>query len=904
MFPLGTTTVTVTATSAFTTDRATKTFTVQVSDTTAPVILTVSPNVTAEATSPAGATVTYPAATVFDAVGAVLSYSKASGAVFPLGTTIVTVNAADAAGNHALSQSFTVTVRDTTPPAFTFVSPNLTVEAQNAAGAKVTYAAATATDAVGPVTITYAPASRSTFPVGLTTVTVTATDRFGNASTATFTVKVQDTPVFTSVSGNVTVNATGPTTPVTYAAATATGVLGTPVIAYSQSSGTPFGPGITPVTVTATSATGTVATRTFQVRVLDVPVITSASPNLVIEATSALGASGPYAPATATSVVAMPVVLTYSVASGATFPIGTTTVTVTAVSAFTTDRATKTFTVQVSDTTAPVILTVSPNVTAEATSPAGATVTYPAATVFDAVGAVLSYSKASGAVFPLGTTIVTVNAADAAGNHALSQSFTVTVRDTTPPAFTFVSPNLTVEAQNAAGAKVTYAVATATDAVGPVTISYSQASTTVFPLGATTVTVTAKDGVGNAASASFTITVVDLPVFTSISPNLVRNASTPAGAVVNYAPATAFDPISTVTITYSIASGSTFAAGTTPVTVTATNAALLQTIKTFTVRVRDIPVITSVSPDQVVEATMPSGAVVTYSAATATAVVGPVSLSYSVASGATFALGTTNVVVTATSLATGDQATQSFNVTVQDTTPPVFSFVSPDLVIEATMPSGAVVNYLPATATDAVGPVTITYSQAPGTVFGLGASTVYATATDGAGNSSTATFNVLVHDTTPPVITSISGDLLVSATSAAGAIVTYSPATATDAVSNPTIFYNLASGTVFPIGTTTVVVAAADEAGNYSFKTFTVTVQDVPVITSVSPNVSVSAAGGTGIVVTYVPATAADVASPVSLMYSQLSGTSFPIGSTTVTVTAFNASLVMATMTFLVVVTP
>jgi hypothetical protein len=359
-----------------------------------------------------------------------------------------------------------------------------------------------------------------------------------------------------------------------------------------------------------------------------------------------------------------------------------------------------------------------------------------------------------------------------------------------------------------------------------------------------------------------------------------------------------------VTITYSIASGSTFAAGTTPVTVTATNAALLQTIKTFTVRVRDIPVITSVSPDQVVEATMPSGAVVTYSAATATAVVGPVSLSYSVASGATFALGTTNVVVTATSLATGDQATQSFNVTVQDTTPPVFSFVSPDLVIEATMPSGAVVNYLPATATDAVGPVTITYSQAPGTVFGLGASTVYATATDGAGNSSTATFNVLVHDTTPPVITSISGDLLVSATSAAGAIVTYSPATATDAVSNPTIFYNLASGTVFPIGTTTVVVAAADEAGNYSFETFTVTVQDVPVITSVSPNVSVSAAGGTGIVVTYVPATAADVASPVSLMYSQLSGTSFPIGSTTVTVTAFNASLVMATMTFLVVVTP
>src|SRR6202158_1121648 len=903
VFPLGTTTVTVTATSAFTTDKATKTFTVQVKDTTAPVILTWSPNVTAEATSSAGATVIFPAATVFDAVGAAPSYSKASGTVFPVGTTTVTVRATDAAGNSAPSQSFTVMVRDTTPPAFTFVSPNLVAQAPSSAGAKVTYAAATATDAVGPVTITYSLPSKSTFPVGLTTVTVTATERFGNAATAPFTVKVQDMPVFTSVSGNVTVNATGPTTPVTYGAATATGVLLAPVITYSQNSGTPFGPGITPVTVTATSSTGTVATRTFQVRVLDIPAIGPVSPNLVAEATSALGASVSYVAASATSLVAPPVV-SYSIASGAVFPLGTTTVTVTATSAITPDRATKTFTVQVKDTTAPVILTWSSNVTAEATSPAGATVIYPAATVFDAVGAVPSYSKASGAVFPLGTTTVTVSATDAAGNSAPSKSFTVMVRDTIPPAFTFVSPNLTVEATSSAGAKGTYAAATASDAVAPLTITYSQASKTVFPLGATTVTVVAKDGAGNTAAAIFTITVVDLPVFTSLSPTLVRNATTPAGAVVNYAPATAFDPISAVTIIYSIASGSTFAPVTTTVTVTATNAALLQTTKTFTVRVRDIPVITSVSPDQVIEATMPSGAVVTYSAATATAVVGPVSLSYSVASGATFALGTTNVVVTATSLATGDQATRTFNVTVQDTTPPVITFVSPSLVIEATMPSGAVVNYAPATATDAVGPVTITYSQAPGTVFGLGTTTVSATATDGAGNTSTSSFNVLVRDTTPPVITSIGGDLLVNATSAAGAIVTYSQATATDAVSTPTIFYNLASGTVFPIGTTTVVVAAADDAGNYSFKTFTVTVQDVPVITSVSPNVTVSAAGGTGIVVNYVPTTATDVASPVSLMYSQLSGTSFPVGSTTVTVTAFNASLAMATMSFLVVVTP
>ena len=52
------------------------------------------------------------------------------------------------------------------------------------------YAAAVATDAVGPVTITYSKASGSTFAVGKTTVTVTATDAYRNHSTKTFTITV------------------------------------------------------------------------------------------------------------------------------------------------------------------------------------------------------------------------------------------------------------------------------------------------------------------------------------------------------------------------------------------------------------------------------------------------------------------------------------------------------------------------------------------------------------------------------------------------------------------------------------------------------------------------------------------------------------------------------------------
>ncbi len=107
-----------------------------------------------------------------------MTVSIPSNSTFAIGTTTVTVTATDVKGNVS-TKTFTVTVRDTTAPALT-VSSNVTVEAPNATGATVTYGAATATDAVGPVTITYSQASGTLFPIGTTTVTVTATDGAGN----------------------------------------------------------------------------------------------------------------------------------------------------------------------------------------------------------------------------------------------------------------------------------------------------------------------------------------------------------------------------------------------------------------------------------------------------------------------------------------------------------------------------------------------------------------------------------------------------------------------------------------------------------------------------------------------------------------------------------------------------
>jgi hypothetical protein len=79
------------------------------------------------------------------------------------------------------------------------------------------------------------------------------------------------------------------------------------------------------------------------------------------------------------------------------------------------------------DTTAPV-LTVPSDITAEATSAAGAVVTY-SATASDAVdpNPTVSCSTPSGSTFPLGTTTASCTAVDAAGNTRAAQTFTVSV---------------------------------------------------------------------------------------------------------------------------------------------------------------------------------------------------------------------------------------------------------------------------------------------------------------------------------------------------------------------------------------------------------------------------------------------------------------------------------------------
>jgi uncharacterized repeat protein (TIGR01451 family) len=200
-----------------------------------------------------------------------------SGSVDPNtpGTYTLTYTATDGGGNHASVQR-TVTVVDTTPPSFTFVPANISVNTgPNAATCDTTVnpGSATASDSCGTVTVTRSP-SGNTFPVGNTTVTWTATDSAGHSTTATQTVTVVDnTPPALSCPANLTVslplNSTATTRAVSYPAATATDNCGGAVtIGYSVASGSVFPVGTTPVTVTATDSHGNSTSCTFAVTVL------------------------------------------------------------------------------------------------------------------------------------------------------------------------------------------------------------------------------------------------------------------------------------------------------------------------------------------------------------------------------------------------------------------------------------------------------------------------------------------------------------------------------------------------------------------------------------------------------------------------------------------------------------
>jgi|GEM_PF-804730 len=135
--------------------------------------------VIAEATSPSGAVVTFAAsATNPDGSTAAVSCDHASGAMYPLDTTVVQCTAGSAVG------TFLVVVLDTVPPSLTLPG---TITTAN----PVVAFTVSSNDAIdGAITSVCVPSSGSTFTFGTTSVVCTATDSRANQTIGAFLVNV------------------------------------------------------------------------------------------------------------------------------------------------------------------------------------------------------------------------------------------------------------------------------------------------------------------------------------------------------------------------------------------------------------------------------------------------------------------------------------------------------------------------------------------------------------------------------------------------------------------------------------------------------------------------------------------------------------------------------------------
>jgi hypothetical protein len=418
----------------------------------------------------------------------------------------------------------------------------------------------------------------------------------------------------------------------------------------------------------------------------------------------------------------------------------------------------------------------------------------------------------------------------------------------------------------------------------------------------TTIHWTAIDTSGNAGHADSLVTVTDTtpPTIDGHAAIDAVEATGPDGAAVTYASPATHDLVDGIgTATCAPASGSTFALGSTAVTCQAQDAHGNDATPTaFDVTVVDTtaPLIDAMSDITGVEATSHDGAVVSYASPATHDIVDPDGVaSCTPVSGATFALGTTPVTCTASDAHGNAADPVTFDVTVVDTTPPVIDPHANITGIEATGPGGAPVTYAsPATLDSVDGPGVATCTPASGATFPLGVGTVQCSAQDDAGNTASSSFTVQVVDTTPPAIAAHANVGPIEATSAAGAVVSYSLPVTSDAVDGPgTASCSPLSGSTFALGDTTVACSAVDQAGNTATITyFNVAVRDTtaPVIAGHGPVVA-EATGPAGAIVSYGTigtSDAVDGAGQATCLPA--SGSTFALGDTSVTCHAQDAA--------------
>ncbi len=687
-------------------------------------------------------------------------------------------------------------------------------------------------------------------------------------------------------------------------------------------SGSAFPAGVTTNVFQVTDGAGRTSTCSFTVTVTDneLPVLSCPANISVANNPGACTATPSYStPSGTDNCASASTTQTLGLASGASFPLGITTNTFRVTDAAG-NTATCSFTVTVSDAELPVLncpATITANNTVGACN---AVVSFASPAGTDnctGVSTSQTVGLASGSTFPIGTTTNSFQATDAAGNTS-SCSFVVVVADAELPAVSCPpSFNLNVNT-GLCTAVVPYPPITGTDNCPGATTSQTLGLPTgaAFPLGATTCTFVVTDAAGNTASCSFTATVIDNEAPTLSCPGNLPLSTDPGActATGNYSNPAGSDNCvgGTFAQTSGQASGSSFPIGTTTNAFLVTDGSGNTATCSFVVTVADneLPTITCPAPINVTAGVGSCTAVATYISPVGTDNCAGAStvLTAGLPSGSNFPVGVTSVKFTTTD-ASGNTSSCTFPVTVTDAELPLISCPANMTVNTNVGSCAASPTFAPPVGTDnCIGVSTAQIAGQPsGTSLSVGVATNTFQVTDAGGNSASCAFTITVVDNQGPAITCPANLTLGSSPGVCGAVVNYTTPVGTDnCTPTTTQVAGLASGATFPLGTTTNTYSVSDGASNTATCSFTVIVTDTQSPTW-STGCPANQTVGTSInscnaVVTWTPPVASDNCSVASSSGTQVSGSTFAIGLTTVTYTAADVAGNSTTCAFTVTV--
>ncbi len=758
-----------------------------------------------------------------------------------LGANIVTLTATDAAGNSTGSQ-VTVTVLDTSRP--NVATQNITVSLDASGNASISTGMIDngSSDNCQISSLSLSQTSFGCQDVGVNTVTLTVTDNSGNQNTATATVTVVDNIAPNALAQNLMVNLDANGLGSITAAMADNGSsdnCGVDSIWVSQTQFSCADLGINSLTLTVRDAEDNLNTASFIVTVQDL-----IAPSVSAQAVSVYLDTNGMAGITTSDIdngsgdncgIAS---LNLDVSSFDCSDLGANTVTLSATDG-SGNSASSQAVVTVIDTIKPKAVT--QNITLALDASGNASIT---TSMIDNGSSdncqisSMSLSQTSFTCANIGSNNVSLTITDNSGNQR-SASANVTVIDNMAPVVVTQTQTIYLDQNGQASITAQDINNGSSDNCGIASLS---ADVTLFDcadLGQNLVTLSVTDNEGNVGTGSTFVTVLDTitPTIDNLPANITAYADPgQCGTNVQWPTITGSDNCNVTSVLSNQLNGSFFALGTTTVNVTVSDPSGNSVAQSFTITIVDTvsPVLSNIpSSFQIVPNAGSCDAVVTWTNPTATDNCVTPTVTSTHNSGGTFPVGTTTVTYTATDN-NGNSTTASFDIVISDIVPPTILNIPNDTTISNSAAAcEGIVNYPAASVTDNCTGASLTYSQASGTAFSLGTTTVTITATDGAGNVSTASFDVTVEDNEKPVPTFVPASDTVGVCSAN---YSYQPVTGADncGVVTVTQTAGLPSGSIFPAGTTQNVFRIRDAAGNDSIVSFSVTVvpQGLPNITN------------------------------------------------------------------------